>query len=195
MLLLDEPARGLDAPLRNSLYELLREIQSGWELPVLLVTHNLDECFELASQMYIVQDGSVVQRGSPVDITSRPVNRAVAELLGLYNILPVEIETLDPSRNLTTLRLGAYQVQCEYIPGHFKGDRLQMLITPRQLRAVPAFGAPAHNQVPARLRRIVRTPSFDRMEFEGGIVVEGPPAGPHNGDWMIEFPGRGLRFL
>jgi molybdate transport system ATP-binding protein len=195
MLLLDEPARGLDAPLRSSLYEILREIQRGWELPVLLVTHNLDECFELASQLYIIQDGKVIQRGTPVEVTSQPANRSVAELLGLYNILAVEIEALDPSRNTACVRLGSFAVHCEYIPGHFKGDRVQMLVTPRQLRALPALEPPSQNQVPARLRRIVKTPSFDRLEFEGGIVVESPPASPHNSDWVIEFPTRGLRFL
>src|SRR6185312_16063205 len=63
LLLLDEPARGLDAPLRAELYSLLCEVRLDFQIPILLVTHDLDECFELAEEMLILRDGRIVQSG------------------------------------------------------------------------------------------------------------------------------------
>src|SRR6202140_823082 len=51
LLLLDEPARGLDAPLRAELYSILREVRADYNIPILLVTHDLEEAFQLGNQM------------------------------------------------------------------------------------------------------------------------------------------------
>ena len=105
VLLLDEPARGLDAPLRAELYDILRHIRDEFAIPILLVTHSLDECFELADEMFIFRDGRIVQSGSPAVVCGRPASMEIARLLGMYNILPVEIRSLDPSRNTSVLAL------------------------------------------------------------------------------------------
>ena len=53
LLLLDEPARGLDARLRLSFHDVLRKTRDRLDIPVLLVTHDLEECFELADSVCI----------------------------------------------------------------------------------------------------------------------------------------------
>src|SRR5579863_10658224 len=65
LLLLDEPATGLDAPLRAELYDALRRVKEDFRTPMLLVTHDLAECFELAEEMLIVHQGRIVQKGTP----------------------------------------------------------------------------------------------------------------------------------
>ena len=45
MLLLDEPAQGLDPSLRQELYSILRAVRAQYETPIVLVTHSLEECF------------------------------------------------------------------------------------------------------------------------------------------------------
>src|SRR5258708_28168814 len=74
LLLLDEPARGLDAPLRAELYALLRQVRADFAIPVLLVTHDLDECFEVGDAMLVIQDGTLVQSGTPRKIFVQPAN-------------------------------------------------------------------------------------------------------------------------
>ena len=91
LLLLDEPAQGLDAPLRAEFYEVLRQVRADFKTPVLLVTHDLDECFELGEEMLILREGRIVQSGSPRKVLDQPANVEVARLLGALQS--------DPRRN------------------------------------------------------------------------------------------------
>jgi molybdate transport system ATP-binding protein len=199
VLLLDEPSRGLDAPLRNELYAIVRELRSEFGTPILLVTHSLRECFELADEMIIVRDGAIVQSGAPADICAQPQNLELARLLGIYNILPVEIRALDPSRNSSLLRFENVDIEGEYYPGRLNGDRVHLLVAPQQLRARPKTGSPKRNEIAAKLVRGIITPNSIGMEFEGGLQCETRPAeftpNPHNKEYWIEFPTRGLRIL
>jgi molybdate transport system ATP-binding protein len=199
ILLLDEPARGLDAPLRAELYSIVRELRSEFEIPVLLVTHSLSECFELAGQMVILRDGEIVQSGSPKQVCDEPRNLDLAKLLGIYNVLPVEIVTLDPSRDSSVLRYENWEIHAEYFPGRLKGDRVHLLAAPQWLRARPKADSPKRNEIAAKLMRRIETPSYTRMEFEGGLDVEAHTGevipNLHNKEYWIEFPERGLRIL
>ncbi|HYI93161.1 MAG TPA: ATP-binding cassette domain-containing protein [Bryobacteraceae bacterium] len=197
ILLLDEPARGLDAPLRQELYDILRSVRADFEIPILLVTHSLEECFELADEMFVFRDGRIVQSGAPSVVCSRPVSLDIARLLGMYNILPVEIRALDPSRNTSLLRFGEHELQGDYYPGHLKGDRVHLLVSPRQLKAEPAEARriPA-NSIPGCLERAVSTPDGMRLEFAGGLQVSVPNGAYYQTkDWIIEFPTRGMTIL
>jgi molybdate transport system ATP-binding protein len=197
VLLLDEPARGLDAPLREELYEILRQVRAEFGTPVVVVTHSLDECFELADEMLVFRHGRVVQTGAPAAVCEAPANIELARLLGIYNILPVEIRALDPTKNTSLLRYLDHDIQSEYYPGRLKGDRVHLLVTPGQLRAAPRLGRPATNQAPFELERVVEMPDHLRLEFAGGLQVETPRHGfdRHNREWLVEFPSRGLRIL
>ncbi len=197
VLLLDEPARGLDSPLRSELYDILRHIREEFAIPILLVTHNLEECFELADEMFIFRDGRIVQNGPPAVVCGRPASLDIARLLGMYNIVPVEIRSLDPSRNTSVLRLGEYDLQAEYFPGRFKGDHVHLLVTPKQLRARPRdIHNSSRNSVPAELERTVHVPDGVRLEFLGGLQVEvAREAYTQTREWTIEFPSQGLRIL
>src|ERR1700722_12200960 len=99
ILLLDEPGRGLDAPLKAEFYAVLRQVRQEFGTPMLLVTHDTEECFALADEMIVLREGRAVQSGSPRKIFEQPATVDVARLLGLYNLLPVEIRSLDPGRN------------------------------------------------------------------------------------------------
>lgn len=199
IILLDEPARGLDAPLRAELYDFLRQLHREFAKPVLLVTHDLNECLETADTMLVYRGGRIVQSGTPVQVCEQPANIELARLLGIYNVLPVEIRALDPSRNTSVLRLGEYEISSEYYPGKLRGDRVHLLATPRQLRALPRNGKPGVNQVPMQVDNITERTDSVRLGFEGGVEVDISrseyPAVRQVREWVVEFPSRGLRVL
>src|SRR6202035_4808525 len=105
LLLLDEPARGLDAPLRAGLYATLRQVRAEFKVSILLVTHDLDECFEMADEMLVMREGSIVQSGAPIDILTHPAMVEVARFLGIPNLFNAETPALDPGRNTSRLKL------------------------------------------------------------------------------------------
>jgi molybdate transport system ATP-binding protein len=199
LLLLDEPAQGLDAPLRAEFYDVLRQVRSDFKTPVLLVSHDLDECFELGEQMLILRDGRIVQSGAPADILEVPANLEVARLLGRFNLLPGEIRALDPGRNTSHVLVGEFELEGPYFPGRLKGDQVTVCVRPDQLRALPRNGRPGANQIPADLNHIVERTQSMRLEFDAGITVDLSRAEYErqrdNRQWVIEFPSDKLRVL
>ena len=199
VLLLDEPTRGLDAPLRAELYSVLRQVRQEFGTPILLVTHDTEECFQLADEMVVMREGRAVQSGTPRKVFDQPVNVDVARLLGLYNVLPVEIRSLDPGRNTSRLRYQDFELAGPYFPGRLIGDQVWLYVRPDQLSAAPRNGRPAFNQIPATLLRTIEMPDRLRLEFSGDIAVEVLPGAIDNAgsvkEWVVEFPSAGLRVL
>jgi molybdate transport system ATP-binding protein len=199
LLLLDEPARGLDAPLRAELYALLRQVRTEFQTPIVLVTHNLDECFELADEMLFLRDGRLVQTGSPRAIADRPASVEIARLLGIFNLLAVEILELNPQQKLSRLRFGEHELAGPYFPGRLRGDRVWLCVRPEQLAVSARDGKPGPNQIPARLLRVIEMPRAVRLEFAGDFSVDLAPSEwekqKHNKEWLVWFPQDALRVL
>ncbi len=199
LLLLDEPARGLDALVRSELYALLRLVRAEFQTPIMLVTHDLGECCELGDAMLVLREGRLVQTGAPKAIIDRPGSVEVARLLGIYNLLEAEIVDLDPQRNLSRLRLGEFDLTGPYFPGRLRGDRIWLCVRPDELTAGPRDGKPGPNRIPVQLLRAVEMPRACRLEFTGNLSVELPhpefEKQKHNKEWVVGFPPRALRVL
>ena len=81
-LLLDEPLSALDVVTRSSVRAALSGRLAGFPGPVLLVTHDLAEAVALADRIVVVEEGAVVQRGTPTEVVARPATPYVAQLAG-----------------------------------------------------------------------------------------------------------------
>lgn len=197
VLLLDEPARGLDAPLRSELYDLLRQVTSEFGTPALLVTHDLEEGLALGDSMLVMTAGRLVQSGSPAAVVADPVNLEVARLFGIYNLLPAEICALDAERNTSDVQFEGAKLTARYLPGHNIGDRITMFIRPVALRAIPSDRPPGPNQIVAELERAVERPDGLRLSFTNGVAVDLPRAefDASARRWAIEFPADAIRVL
>lgn len=196
LLLLDEPARGLDAPLRADLYFVIRQVRTEFQTPVLLVTHDLEECFELAQEMLVMRGGRIVQAGVPSAIADRPASLDVAQLLGLHNVIKAEILQLDPQRNSSILRIRDHEVQGRYYPGRLKGDQVTVCVRHSGLTAYPRNGKLGLNQIPATLEQVKPRPHGALLEFVGGLAVETVGSTNVNEkDWVIEFRPEALHVL
>lgn len=199
LLLLDEPAQGLDAPLRAEFYEILRQVRGEFKTPMILVTHDLEECFELGDEMIVLREGRVAQTGPPRRILDQPATLEVARLLGAFNLIAAEIRMLDPARKRSRVQIGEFEIEGPYFPGHLKGDRVTLCVRPDELHAFPRSGRPGANQVPLELKRAVEKPRGMRLEFAGGIFVELSRADYETQqgaeEWVVEFPGDRLQVL
>ncbi|WP_323918032.1 ABC transporter ATP-binding protein [Aeromonas caviae] len=87
ILLLDEPLSALDARIRRSLRQQIREIQQRLELTTIFVTHDQEEALTLSDRIFLMNKGSIVQSGTPEQIYTRPASEFVAGFIGNYNLL------------------------------------------------------------------------------------------------------------
>jgi len=85
LMLLDEPFSSLDATLREHVREDAIAILRAAGTPVLMVTHDADEAVRVADRIHVMQDGSILQSGSPAELYARPANPFVAGFFGPLN--------------------------------------------------------------------------------------------------------------
>ena len=91
VLLFDEPLSNLDAQLRVRMRGELREVQNRLGITSVYVTHDQEEAFSIADLVAIMNEGKLTQLGSPIDLYRRPVDRFVAEFVGLSNVVSAEL--------------------------------------------------------------------------------------------------------
>jgi len=91
VLLLDEPFSAVDKATRQRLYREIAELRRVLDMPVVLVTHDLDEALMLADRMVVLSRGRTLQTGTPETVTTRPVSPEVARLVDLRNLFAAEV--------------------------------------------------------------------------------------------------------
>jgi iron(III) transport system ATP-binding protein len=87
LLLLDEPLSNLDAKLRERMRFELKRIQRELGLTTVYVTHDQTEALALSHMIAVMNQGRIVQIGTPRDIYERPTDRFVADFVGTTNFL------------------------------------------------------------------------------------------------------------
>ncbi|MCL2551290.1 MAG: ABC transporter ATP-binding protein [Actinomycetia bacterium] len=105
LLLLDEPLAALDARARLDVRAELRRHLAAFEAVAVLVTHDPLDAMVLADRLVVIEQGTVVQEGTPAEIARRPRTDYIARLVGL-NLYQGRAEghlvTVGPELALTT---------------------------------------------------------------------------------------------
>lgn len=86
-LLLDEPLSNLDARLRLEMRGEIRRVCKEFKLTTVYVTHDQKEALSIADRMAVLEDGVVLQVGTPREIYGRPHTRTVAHFIGETNFI------------------------------------------------------------------------------------------------------------
>jgi ABC-type Fe3+/spermidine/putrescine transport system ATPase subunit len=91
VLLLDEPLSNLDAKLRVRVRTELRALQQALGKTTIYVTHDQEEALSISDRVAVMNQGRIVQVGTPLEIYYRPADRFVADFVGLANFVPVAV--------------------------------------------------------------------------------------------------------
>ncbi len=127
MLLLDEPLSALDAKIRMSLREQIREIQQNLGITTIFVTHDQEEALSISDRIVVMNAGRADQIGTPSEIYNRPATRFVASFVGTLNM--IEATVVDPAAN--TVRIGDNVVALrEPINSYRGGDKISIALRP-----------------------------------------------------------------
>jgi molybdate transport system ATP-binding protein len=159
LLLLDEPLAALDARTRLDVQAELRQHLADFAGPCLLVTHDPLEALVLADRLLVLEDGRIVQDGTPAQVARQPATEYVAKLVGL-NLYAGRAD--GPA---VTLGAGGSFV----VPGH--GQHGDVLVAVRPSAVVvgtqPPQATSARNVWPAVVTGLTMLADRVRLDLDG----------------------------
>jgi sulfate/thiosulfate transport system ATP-binding protein len=92
VLLLDEPFGALDAKVRQELRRWLRQLHDDVHITSVFVTHDQEEALEVADRVAVMNEGKIVQIGTPDEVYDHPATSFVYNFLGNVNLFHGRVE-------------------------------------------------------------------------------------------------------
>ncbi len=126
VLLLDEPLGALDLKLRQAMQIELKELQERVGITFIYVTHDQEEALTMSDRLGVMNEGSLLQVGTPTDIYEHPQSRFVADFIGEINLLDGVV-----SNGAVTLG-GGYVLPLDHAVA--AGTPVNVALRPEQLR-------------------------------------------------------------
>ncbi len=136
LLLLDEPLSALDAIVRVKLRGEIRSLQRKLGVTTVMVTHDQEEAFAVADRIVVMNQGSIEQVGTAMQVYRDPATLFVADFVGRINTLPA-------TACAGGLRVGTQLLQCEHASlnqpadGPANGRELRVYLRPEDVLARP----------------------------------------------------------
>ena len=118
ILLLDEPFSGLDPTRREFIRDFTLELARKSHLPTLMVTHDNRDAVIAADNLVIMENGQIVQKGSPAEIYFHPKSLSVAATLGAVNVFSTIVE----AENIVNTPFGEFDES-----RHSRGTRVNVV--------------------------------------------------------------------
>ena len=103
VLLFDEPLSNLDAKLRRSVRDEIRDLQQKLGLTVVYVTHDQEEALPCLDRIIVMNKGRIAQIGTPHELYETPSDLFVANFIGESNIVDCRIDGIKATRPASRL--------------------------------------------------------------------------------------------
>jgi molybdate transport system ATP-binding protein len=175
LLLLDEPLAALDARRRAEILPLLARVNAAFGVPMLHVTHALDEVDALADTLVLLEAGRVLAAG-PLEALARRTDLPLAARRDAGVVLAAQVAAHDPQRGLTRLAIGGDALTVALRPEPV-GAALRLRLRARDVAVALTRpeGLSIHNVLPGRVAAIEPGPEpserYLRLELPGGAVL------------------------
>ena len=144
VMLLDEPLSNLDAKLREQMRFEIKELQKKTKVTIIYVTHDQAEAMAMSDEIIVMNKGEIQQIGKPEEIYEEPVNKFVANFIGLTNFIPCQISK---DRKYLILKDG-------------KGSKIEYVVSEKYKEEV---------MLCIRLEDIILKP-YDTAELNGQVI-------------------------
>ena len=116
LLLLDEPLAALDRKLREETQFELVNIQEQVGITFVIVTHDQEEAMTMSSRIAVMQQGGVVQIGTPSEVYEYPASRFVAGFIGQANLFEGRVAAVE-GEHVFVASEGGVQLHVQQPPG------------------------------------------------------------------------------
>jgi spermidine/putrescine transport system ATP-binding protein len=153
VLLLDEPLGALDAKLRRMLQVELGALQKQVGITFLYVTHDQEEALTMSDRLAVMNQGRIVQLGTPEEVYNEPADAYVADFLGVSNLMDAQVEHTGSETSPCRLKLGDFTLEagCGQLDAT---GAVKLAIRPERIH-VQAYEAGGANRVPGMIERLV----------------------------------------
>jgi len=163
VLLLDEPFSAVDRATRERLYGELAELRRELSMPVVLVTHDLDEAVILADRLTLLAHGRTIQSGPPLEVMQHPVSLESARLAGVENRFEARVVAHCPDGGYTLLAWNGTEIKARLQTGFPVGAPVawaipsaSVLLMPRNRPPSGGLDHPLEGRVTGVLRLVDR---------------------------------------
>lgn len=156
VLLLDEPLSALDAKVRVSLRNEIREIQRELGITTIFVTHDQEEAMSISDRIVVMNGGIAEQAGAPFEIYNNPRTRFVAGFVGTLNMFTAMVE--DAERGLITVAGQRIALATGAIEAR-NGETVNLALRPEAIRLGRAVGC-----------EVVLPATIEAVHFLGSVI-------------------------
>ena len=118
VLLMDEPLSNLDAKLRVQMRTTIKKLQRRLGITTIYVTHDQEEALAISDRIAVMNQGNIMQIGTPEEIYRKPANPFVANFIGVSNFLDCTVKTAK-GQDGVTLNKAAQGVAEVSLPGNY----------------------------------------------------------------------------
>jgi molybdate transport system ATP-binding protein len=155
LLLLDEPLAALDAARREEVLPFVERLPVEFGLPILYVTHAIEEVLRLAADLILIERGRIVAAGPIEEVTSRLDLHEYADRLDAGAVLRVVVAKHDPARGLTHFRFAGGELRAP-LTDLREGAQVNVRIRSRDVSIAlePPRAISILNVIPGRVVRI-----------------------------------------
>jgi len=133
VLLLDEPFSAVDQVTRRKLYRELLSLRQTLAMPMILVTHDLEESNLLADRIALLHKGEILQIGTPKFVAAHPKTAMVARLMDQQNVFTAQVIEHDAQKQKTLLRWQKMILEASYQPRFQVNEQVCWMIQPANI--------------------------------------------------------------
>lgn len=132
VLLLDEPLSNLDAKLRVETRLQIKNLQKSLNITTIFVTHDQEEALTISDRIAVMNNGKIIQLGTPEEIYKHPNTNFVADFIGKSNILE-GVYRIDQS-NKATFTLTGGSTTIKVLQKENVGENPSFLLRPEEIK-------------------------------------------------------------
>lgn len=157
LFLLDEPLSFLDAPTKDTFQSDLLRILKGDEMTTIYVTHDRSEALAVADRVGVINEGQIIQEGTPEEVFNFPKTQFVADFVGVETVLRGKVS--ENKDNLATVEVQGGRI--ETVAGDKIGEHVFVCVRPEEVIL---------SKVEGRKAKGASQKSSTRNKFLGKIV-------------------------
>lgn len=166
ILLLDEPLSNLDAKLRIEMQVEIKRIQKELGITTIIVTHDHEEAVSLADRVIVMNEGKILQIGSPNEIFERPCSAFVADFMGFSTFIRGTLGPEAREKRAVSCSGKLLYVPAGAVHGMEQGTEVTLAIRSENIQLVNEEG---ENTLAGTISAVTYKGSTTRLEVKGCV--------------------------